>query len=298
MTHLLVNVDVDDLAAAEQFYCAAFELRPARRFGADAVELVGANAALYLLRKAAGTPAADTSGARRDYARHWTPVHLDFVVDDLDAAIARSLAAGGVQEHAVQSAAWGRIAVMADPFGHGYCLIEFSAAGYDAIASTLDRPSPELPMPALKRLQFTTTIHAPVPVVWRRMLEPESYRQWTSAFAEGSTYAGSWDQGAQIRFLGPSGDGMVSEIAENREHEFLSIRHLGFLADGVEDTTSDAVRAWAPAYENYTFIAVPEGTKLVIDQDIPAEWEEHMAGAWPKALALLKASSEAGGGAP
>jgi len=24
---------------------------------------------------------------------------------------------------------------MADPFGHGYCLIEFTKAGYDAIAS-------------------------------------------------------------------------------------------------------------------------------------------------------------------
>ena len=48
---------------------------------------------IYLLEKAAGTPAA---GARqpRDYARHWTPVHLDVVVDDVDAAVARAVAAG------------------------------------------------------------------------------------------------------------------------------------------------------------------------------------------------------------
>jgi hypothetical protein len=127
------------------------------------------------------------------------------------------------------------------------------------------------------------------------MLGPESYPRWTSAFAEGSTYEGSWEQGAKIRFLAPSGDGMLSEVAENRKHEFLSLRHVGFLANGVEDTTSDAVRAWAPAYENYTFTAVPEGTKLVIDQDVPAEWEEHMVNAWPKALALLKEMSEAEG---
>src|SRR5688572_8902646 len=150
-------------------------------------------------------------------------------------------------------------------------------------------------MSSLERIQFTTTIHAPVPTVWRVMLAPESYRRWTSAFAEGSTYEGSWEQGAKIRFLGPAGDGMVSEIAENREHEFLSIRHLGFLADGVKDTTSDAVRAWAPAYENYTFTAVPDGTRLVIDQDVPAEWKEHLAAAWPKALGLLKQLSEAEG---
>src|SRR5690606_14256459 len=46
---LLINIDVPDLAAAEAFYTAAFELRPARRFGEDAVELLGANAPIYLL---------------------------------------------------------------------------------------------------------------------------------------------------------------------------------------------------------------------------------------------------------
>ena len=73
-------------------------------------------------------------------------------------------------------------------------------------------------MSSLKRIQFSETIHAPVPTVWRLMLGPESYRRWTSAFAEGSTFDGAWEQGAKIRFLGPSGDGIVSEIAENREH--------------------------------------------------------------------------------
>ena len=151
-------------------------------------------------------------------------------------------------------------------------------------------------MSSMTRLQFSTTIAAPVETVWRLMLAPESYSDWTSAFSEGSRYEGSWEQGDKIRFLGPSGDGMLSEIAENRRHAFLSIRHLGFLADGVEDTTSDAVRAWAPAYENYTFTALPEGTQLVVDQDVPAEWEQHMLDAWPKALALLKQLSEADGG--
>ena len=86
---------------------------------------------------------------------------------------------------------------------------------------------------------------------------------------------------------------MLSEIAENREHEFISIRHLGMINGGVEDTTSDAVRAWAPAYENYTFVAVPEGTKLVIELDVEDSWAQQMNESWPKALALLKQMSEA-----
>jgi hypothetical protein len=86
---------------------------------------------------------------------------------------------------------------------------------------------------------------------------------------------------------------MVAEIAENRRNEFISIRHLGFIANGIVDTTSEAVKAWAPAYENYTFLAVPAGTRMVVDQDVSAEWEDYICEAWSKALVLLKKLSEA-----
>ena len=149
-------------------------------------------------------------------------------------------------------------------------------------------------MSSAQHIQFTATINAPVPTVWRLMIGPESYQRWASAFAEGTYFEGSWEQGEKIKFLSPpSGDGMVAEIAQNRKNEFISIRHLGFISNGVEDTTSESVRAWAPAYENYTFVGVPEGTKLVIEMDISSEWEQYMNEAWPKALALLKQLSEA-----
>lgn len=147
-------------------------------------------------------------------------------------------------------------------------------------------------MTSLKRIQFTTTISAPVAVVWHHVTSPESYKRWASVFMEGSYFDGAWEKGSKIRFLSPSGDGMISEIADNRKNEFISIRHLGFIANGVEDTTSEAIRAWAPAYENYTFLSVPEGTKMIVDQDVAAEWEEHLSQAWPKALVLLKELSE------
>ena len=54
----------------------------------------GAQAPIYLLEKAADTPAAGATRQPRDYARHWTPVHLDVVVDDVDAAVTRAVAAG------------------------------------------------------------------------------------------------------------------------------------------------------------------------------------------------------------
>jgi predicted enzyme related to lactoylglutathione lyase len=131
----LVNIDVPDLERAVAFYGAAFGLTVARRFGVGAAELVGGPTPIYVLEKPAGSTPAP--GRARDYARHWTPVHLDFVVDDseLEAAVARAVAAGATVEQPVTASAWGRIAVLADPFGHGVCILSFVGRGYDEIAT-------------------------------------------------------------------------------------------------------------------------------------------------------------------
>lgn len=132
--NLMVNLDVPDLVRAEAFYNAAFGLTPARQLGPDVLEMLGAQAPIYLLRKEAGSVGAGES--TRDYSRHWTPVHCDVVVDDLDAALARVLAAGARQEGEIRDGRWGRIVAIADPFGHGWCLAQFLGRGYDEIATT------------------------------------------------------------------------------------------------------------------------------------------------------------------
>ena len=96
-------------------------------------------------------------------------------------------------------------------------------------------------MPGTQRIQFSTDIAAPVATVFRLMLDADGYRHWTQPFAEGSHYVGRWQAGEKIRFVSPSGDGMVSEIAELRPDKFVSIRHLGYVSQGVEDTQSEAV---------------------------------------------------------
>jgi uncharacterized protein YndB with AHSA1/START domain len=147
-------------------------------------------------------------------------------------------------------------------------------------------------MPALKRMQWSVDIAAAAPVVYQALIGPESYTKWTSAFGEGLYFEGSWQRGQRIRFLTPAGHGVTSEIAENRPNEFLSIRHLGYIAnDGVEDTGSEAIRAWAPAYENFTFTATPRGTKLTVDQDITEAFAS-MPQVWPRALQMLRALCE------
>lgn len=146
----------------------------------------------------------------------------------------------------------------------------------------------------MKTLHYSATINAPRKLVWDVMLGAGTFTSWTSAFAEGSYFEGSWDEGQKIRFLIPDGSGMVSMIARNRPYEFISIQHLGVIKDGIEDTESEAARNWAPAYENYTFSDAGTATGLKIDVDAPPDFEAFMEDAWPKALAKLKALCEAG----
>ena len=135
MPGLLLNIDVPDIEQGIAFYTAALGLELGRRFDADFVELLGREAPIYLLRKDAGTPIGPAGGDARRYDRHWTPIHPDFVVDDIAAATAQAVAAGAVQEGETCEAPYGRLAMFADPFGNGFCLIEFNAEGYDAVAA-------------------------------------------------------------------------------------------------------------------------------------------------------------------
>jgi predicted enzyme related to lactoylglutathione lyase len=131
---LLVNVDVDDLEKAIRFYGSAFGLKVGRRFGADGVEMLGTSSPIYLLVKARGTPASATMSQSRIYERHWTPVHLDLAVEEIESAVRNAVAAGAILEEPIATHKWGRIALMADPFGHGFCMIQFLGRGYDEIA--------------------------------------------------------------------------------------------------------------------------------------------------------------------
>lgn len=131
---VIVNIDVDDLDRAVGFYTAIGMRFVRHLFDGTVVELAAGASTVHLLCKAAGSATAPGAQARR-YARHWTPVHLDLCVDDLDAALAHAVAAGARLEGEVREYDWGRIATLADPFGHGICLIRLAPGGYDRAAA-------------------------------------------------------------------------------------------------------------------------------------------------------------------
>jgi predicted enzyme related to lactoylglutathione lyase len=120
---LSVTLDVPDLAAGLAFYGGVFGFTEvARPHPSYAVLKVGEQT-LGLMQKAAGTRPTPANSPVRDYSRHWTPIHLDFHVDDFDDTLARIAAAGGICEERHSTPGRPDVAFCADPFGHGFCLL-------------------------------------------------------------------------------------------------------------------------------------------------------------------------------
>jgi uncharacterized protein YndB with AHSA1/START domain len=149
----------------------------------------------------------------------------------------------------------------------------------------------------MQKIHFSILINAPKEKVWDTMLGDVTYREWTKSFNPGSRFVGDWSEGSKILFVGPAQDGqgedgMVSRIKENRQHEFVSIEHLGLVKNGVEDMSSEEAKKWAPSFENYTFTEKDGGTEVEVDMSIDDEYKTMFEEMWPKALEALKDLAE------
>jgi len=125
MVRLVVNIAADNLERGIEFYRDAIGLTLARHlFDGSVAEMRGASATIYLAAKLAGSLPATGSVSSRDYRRHWTPVHLDFVVEDIEAAVEQAEHAGAKLERGIEAHESWREAALSDPFGNGFCLLE------------------------------------------------------------------------------------------------------------------------------------------------------------------------------
>lgn len=122
MIKISVSIDVSNLKKAEAFYVEALGCKKVRDQGSNMAVLSTENCNIYLQEKEAGTKPLVSSEVVRDYKRHWTPVHLDFLTKNIDVVVERVLQLGGLHEGG-ESGDWGSIAYCADPFGNGFCVI-------------------------------------------------------------------------------------------------------------------------------------------------------------------------------
>lgn len=127
---VIINIDVPALEPAIDFYKAALDLQLKRIIDDDVAELSGASTRIYLLVKPPGSAPANSAAQTREYTRHWTPVHMDFVVKDIARARKQALAAGAIRESDCVQWRGSKCITFADPFGHGFCLLEFAHGDY------------------------------------------------------------------------------------------------------------------------------------------------------------------------
>ena len=124
MISVSISVDVPTLEEGIRFYGSAFGFEKVSEPYPGVAVIRAPGAQLLLLAKAAGSVPCPAPGAPRHYDRHWTPVHIDFHVDEFKAALERAIRAGATQEQLFEVQNRPSVAFCSDPFGHGFCLIE------------------------------------------------------------------------------------------------------------------------------------------------------------------------------
>lgn len=118
-----VSIDVPSLDEGLKFFSEAFGFVESSRPHPGYAVLSAGEMTLGLLAKPAGSKPAPGSQDLRTYARHWTPVHVDFRVQDFEATLKRALVAGAKAEQVHRVPGYPPVAFCADPFGHGFCIV-------------------------------------------------------------------------------------------------------------------------------------------------------------------------------
>ena len=144
----------------------------------------------------------------------------------------------------------------------------------------------------MEKQEFKISIDAPKEKVWNILWGKNTYPVWTSVFAEGSSVETDWKKGSRAVFHDGQNNGMISSIAENIPNEYMSIKHLGTLKNGVEDMDSPETKEWAGASENYTLKNADGKTELVVDMDITEQYKDYFIKTWPRALDKVKELAE------
>ena len=118
-----VSIDVPILDDGLRFYGEVFDFVESARPVEGYAVLTCGDVEIGLIEKAAGTRPARVSSDLRRYKRHWTPVHIDFYVEDFESALARALAAGAQCEKQFSDGDHPPAAFCSGPFGNGFCII-------------------------------------------------------------------------------------------------------------------------------------------------------------------------------
>jgi hypothetical protein len=139
----------------------------------------------------------------------------------------------------------------------------------------------------METLEYQIKINAEPEKVWTVLWSDISYRQWTSAFTEGSFYIGTWEEDSVMKFFDPENNGMYSRVLKNDPNKEMIFLHLGEIFDGVE-----VPQDWGDATESYLLEETEDGTKLTAKIKSSEEFKGFFEDKFPNALKNVKHLSE------
>lgn len=139
----------------------------------------------------------------------------------------------------------------------------------------------------METLEYQIEINAEPEKVWTVLWSDISYRQWTSAFTEGSFYVGTWEENSIMKFFDPENNGMYSRVLKNDPNKEMIFLHLGEIFDGVE-----VPQDWGDATESYLLEETEDGTKLTAKIKSSEEFKGFFEDKFPNALKNVKHLSE------
>ena len=146
------------------------------------------------------------------------------------------------------------------------------------------------------QLHFHVNIYAPIEKVYQTVIDSSSYSDWTTVFAPGSYFKGSWEEGSKIQLITKLEDGsetgMVSKIIKNVPNQLISLEHIGAYENGTEVYSGDLVESFKGAQEKYSFSTNGEVTTMVVNTDVFVENDSFFIKTWPLALNRIKALCE------
>ncbi len=109
----------------------------------------------------------------------------------------------------------------------------------------------------MEQLSYEIEINAEPEKVWSVLWGDITYRQWTTAFTEGSFYEGTLEEHSIIKFLDPKNNGMYSRVEKMIPNEEITFLHLGEIYEGIE-----VPQDWGESTEAYFLEENEEGTLL------------------------------------
>lgn len=136
-------------------------------------------------------------------------------------------------------------------------------------------------------LEYKIEINASPEKVWSVLWNDISYRQWTSAFTEGSFYQGTLEEGTIVKFFDPNNNGMFSRVIKNIPNKEMTFLHLGEIYDGVESPQD-----WGDATESYLLEETENGTLLRSEIKTSEEFKSFFEEHFPKAIQNVKNLAE------